>query len=154
MAEYKLGDLEFETEQEYNDATSDLKRIKALMSEYNVNTKEDALKVLELLKSEEQFKSDYGKKFLEKLKKNAGSSEQPASAAAPSGAEQIKPAETRAPKKRRRRSKRGKGIHIITRRNIIIGVAIIVILVVVKFATGISFNRDETTETKRRMVLL
>ncbi|MCR5388193.1 MAG: hypothetical protein K6E56_02985 [Lachnospiraceae bacterium] len=154
MAEYKLGDLEFETEQEYNDATSDLKRIKSLMSEYNVNTKEDALKVLELLKSEEQFKSDYGKKFLEKLKKNAGMSEQPAPAAAPSGAEQEKPAEKPAPKKRRRRSRRGKGIHIITKRNIIIGVAIIVILVVVKFATGISFNRDETTETKRRMVLL
>ncbi len=153
MAEYKLGDLEFETEQEYNDATSDLKRIKALMGEYNVNTKEDALKVLEILKGEEQFKSDYGKKFLDRLEKTGGINRK----MEPQNASAVKSDKPKSGEKsihKKRRSGKGKGIHIITKRNIIIGVAILIILVIVKFATGISFNRDETTETKRRMVLL
>ena len=31
---YKLGDLEFETEQEYREAAADLKRIKGLVDKY------------------------------------------------------------------------------------------------------------------------
>lgn len=70
---YKLGDLEFETEQEYREAAADLKRIKGLVDKYNVDDPQQAKKILASIKAHpETFRSPYGRKFVVKLEKAAG----------------------------------------------------------------------------------
>lgn len=70
---YKLGDLEFETEQEYREAAADLKRIKGLVDKYNVEDPQQARKILASIKAHpETFRSPYGRKFVVKLEKTAG----------------------------------------------------------------------------------
>ncbi len=69
---YKLGDMEFETEQEYRQAAADLKRIRELMAKYNVSDPEQAGKILAIIrKHPETFRSPYGKKFIERLERSA-----------------------------------------------------------------------------------
>ena len=70
VKKYKLGELEFETEQEYREAAGDLKRIKGLMAKYDVSNPEQARKILSSIKAHpETFRSPYGRKFVEKLEK-------------------------------------------------------------------------------------
>ena len=65
---YKLGELEFETEQEYRDAAMDLKRIKGIVDKYNPEDPQQAQKILASIKAHpETFRSPYGVKFREKL---------------------------------------------------------------------------------------
>lgn len=71
---YKLGDLEFESEQEYREAAGDLKRIKSLMAKYDVSDPGQARRILASIKAHPQtFRSPYGKKFIEKLEKASAS---------------------------------------------------------------------------------
>lgn len=65
---YKLGELEFETEQEYREAAMDLKRIKGIVDKYDPENPEQAKKILASIKAHpETFRSPYGIKFREKL---------------------------------------------------------------------------------------
>ena len=73
MAEkWKLGDLEFDTEKEYQEAAQDLKKIKVLMDRFDTAKPDGARKALEQIKGKHGFVSSYGMKFVEKLEKTAG----------------------------------------------------------------------------------
>ena len=73
MAEkWKLGDLEFDTEKEYQEAAQDLKKIKVLMDRFDTTKPDGARKALEQIKGKHVFVSSYGMKFVEKLEKTAG----------------------------------------------------------------------------------
>ncbi len=70
---YKLGDLEFDTEQEYREAAADLKRIKGLTEKYQIDDPAQAQKILTSIQAHpETFRSPYGLKFVAKLEKAAG----------------------------------------------------------------------------------
>ncbi len=70
---YKLGDYEFDTEQEYREAAIDLKRIKELMAKYDVSNPDQARRILAtILAHPESFRSPYGRKFVDKLEKSVG----------------------------------------------------------------------------------
>lgn len=70
---YKLGDMEFETEQEYREAAADLKKIRNIMAKYNVKDPSQAQLILTSIQSHPQaFQSPYGKKFKDQLEKTAG----------------------------------------------------------------------------------
>ena len=93
---YKLGELEFETEQEYREAAADLKRIKGLVDKYNVEDPEQAKKILASIQAHpDTFRSPYGRKFVAKLQKAAGLAP---TAAASAGAGDDKAAAKRAKK--------------------------------------------------------
>lgn len=93
---YKLGDLEFETEQEYREAAADLKRIKGLVDKYNVEDPQQAAKILASIKAHpETFRSPYGRKFVVKLEKAAN-----ISSAAPSEINIGKTEKQKKPEKR------------------------------------------------------
>ncbi len=69
---YKLGELEFETEQEYREAAMDLKRMKGIVDKYDPEDPEQAKKILASIKAHpETFRSPYGIKFREKLESAA-----------------------------------------------------------------------------------
>ena len=86
---YKLGDLTFDTEQEYREAAMDLKRIKGLMDRYNVEDPEQAKKILQSVKAHpETFRSPYGQKFVVKLEQTAGAASAPSAASRPLFAQQ------------------------------------------------------------------
>ena len=74
MAEktWKLGDLEFKSEQEYLDASKDLKKIKIIMQKYDITNPAEARAVLEEIADKPVFASGYGLKFVERLEKTAG----------------------------------------------------------------------------------
>lgn len=93
MAKYKLGDYEFETEQEYREAAADLKRIKGLTDKYDINNQQQAAKILEFIKGHpETFRSPYGRRFIHKLEASAGRTQ-------PSGYGQTGPAKGMQPQK-------------------------------------------------------
>ncbi len=72
---YKLGELEFNTEQEYREAALDLKRIKELMAKYDLSNPEQSRRILTTIRAHpESFRSPYGKKFVEKLERTVGKS--------------------------------------------------------------------------------
>ncbi|MDD6037323.1 MAG: hypothetical protein PUD20_00780 [bacterium] len=142
---WKLGDLEFDTEQEYKDATQDLKKIKEIMDAHDITKPREAKAVLDELKREPKFLSAYGEKFVEKLEKTAesltGSKKQPKKSQTQNRAKVKKPV------------KENK-IHIITRRNIIIGVVIIALLVLAKlFVPGLLEKKGEEEQIHRNLVL-
>lgn len=128
---YKLGELEFDTEQEYRDAALDLKRIKELMAKYDITSPEQAGKILTTIKAHpEAFRSPYGRKFVEKLEKAAS---RPA-APVPSKETETKQADGRKPQeqggRRNGRKTDGSGtqkekFQIFTIRNFVIGIIII-----------------------------
>ena len=73
MAEkWKLGDLEFDTEKEYQEAAQDLKKIKVLMDRFDTTKPDGARKALDQIKGKHVIVSSYGMKFVEKLEKTAG----------------------------------------------------------------------------------
>ena len=72
MADYRIGDLKFDTEEEYRAAKADLERIKDIMSSFDTKSKDGAKAALDSLSGEPGFESDYGRKFIEKLQRTAG----------------------------------------------------------------------------------
>ena len=119
---WKLGDLEFDSEQEYLDASSDLKKIKAIMEKHDITKPAEAKKVLRQIADKPVFSSSYGLKFVEKLEKTAAGESTPETV--PASKEQDE----------NKRKNKKKKVHIITKRNIVIGTVIIVLLVAAKFA--------------------
>lgn len=171
---YKLGELEFETEQEYREAAGDLKRIKGLMSKYDVSNPEQARKILASIKAHpETFRSPYGRKFVEKLEKTVSRpvsvtpiTEEPAAASRSvpgvSAATQKKENGKREKRKREKPPKAESGakkekLQIFTIRNFIIGIIIVAGIVVFSlFAPRLfSLNNNSTDSSsvvKRNMV--
>lgn len=156
MAEktWKLGDLEFETEQEYLDASRDLKKIKLIMQKYDVTKPADARMILKEIADKPVFASSYGLKFVEKLEKTANSG--PAvKIAETTGATGAQSRQKAAPAK----EKKEKKVHIITKRNILIGVIIIGLAVGAKFLIPVvmpqlSGEQGRPTEDVRRNLVL
>ena len=73
---WKLGDLEFDSEQEYLDASKDLKKIRSIMENHDITKPAEAKAVLKELAGKPVFVSSYGLKFVEKLEKTvAGANE-------------------------------------------------------------------------------
>jgi len=166
---YKLGDLEFETEQEYREAAADLKRIKGLVDKYNVDDLQQAKKILASIKAHpETFRSPYGKKFVVKLEKAAGVTGAPLSDTG-TQTEKKDRKEKREKKARRKSEKPAKRVQsstdgtekekfqIFTPRNFAIGVVIVACVVVFSiFAPRLfSFNNsgDNNGDIRRNMVI-
>lgn len=168
---YKLGDLTFDTEQEYREAAMDLKRIKGLMEKYDVENPEQAKKILMSVKAHpETFRSPYGQKFIVKLERAAGidTSQAAGSSAAPAGfrarpvLEEDKAENKRAKKEKKQKEKKQKEknqkekFQIFTPRNFAIGVVIVACVVVFSvFAPRLfSLNNsgDSNGDIRRNMV--
>lgn len=165
---YKLGELEFETEQEYREAALDLKRIKELMAKYDVANPEQAGRILATIKAHpESFRSPYGRKFVEKLEKAVGR----AAAPVPGGTASRMPSGQEAgsaekePRKKREKKKKEKtaadGVkkekfQIFTVRNFVIGIIIIAGIVVFSLLAPKLFSMNNGTDSngdiKRTMV--
>ena len=151
MAEkkWKLGDLEFDSEQEYLDASQDLKKIKSIMEKHDITKPKEAEAVLKEVTDKPVFVSSYGLKFVEKLEKTvAGAKEKSASVA---GGEKV-------PEKAAKKKKEKK-VHIITKRNIVIGAVIIAVLVAAKFVVplvmpGLAAQEGEEKENIHRNLVL
>lgn len=141
---WKLGDLEFDSEQEYLEASKDLKKIKLIMEKHDITKPEEARSVLKELSGRQTFTSSYGKKFIEKLEKTAGK----AAGAPPAGNA-----------KKTAKKKKEKKVHIITKRNIAIGAVIIAVLVAAKFVVPrvlpqlTSQEGEEKEDVHRNLVL-
>ena len=149
MAEkkWKLGDLEFDSEQEYLDASKDLKKIKAIMEKYDISKPEEAKAVLREMGDEPVFVSSYGRKFVEKLEKTAAAKKTDVTPKAP------------AKKSAEKTVKKEKKVHIITKRNILIGTILIAVLVAAKFAIpvlmpGLGTQQGEEKENIHRNLVL
>ncbi len=197
MAEkkWKLGELEFDTEQEYLNASKDLKKIKLIMQKYDITKPADARAVLKEITDKPVFVSSYGLRFVEKLEKTAGPVSDAKSANTKSTAgKQHKDASHRQDKgtaARQNKSPAGiqdkgaagrqnkstvsgksggkkakppkeskeKNIHIITKRNIIIGVVIIALAVSAKFLIPVVLPQltgesgEQAGDTHRNLVL-
>lgn len=139
MAEkkWKLGDLEFDSEQEYLEASKDLKKIKLIMERRDITKPEEAKRVLNELSGKETFASSYGKKFIEKLEKTAAGGK---AAGAPTASNTKKTA----------KKKKEKKVHIITKRNIVIGAVIIAVLVAAKFVVPLVLPQFSTQEGEEK----
>jgi hypothetical protein len=124
---WKLGELEFDSELEYMAASQDLKRIKLIMERHDVAKPAEARAVLKELENSPPFASDYGMKFVEKLEKTAAN----VGAKNTAKPEHASKAGKKAPAKKEIKEKK---VHIITRRNILIGAVIILVLVGAKIA--------------------
>lgn len=149
---YKLGDIQFDTKEQLLAASSDLKRINELMKSHDTKNPDEAKILLDMLENEPGFSSDYGAKFVEKLKKTANvidpviaAPTKPKSESSHIIGDKVK---NTAEAKKVRESKKepvakkkrsGAKIHLLTRRNIIIVavIAVIAATVSVLFATGI-----------------
>ena len=129
MADYRIGDLEFNNEEEYKAAKADLEKIKEIMASYDVKTKSGAREALDSLGKEPGFGSDYGRKFMERLEKTAGTSGKSGEVVSKKQAAGKKnPGKKPAKKAAAKTSKSGSSVHIITKRNIaIVAVAVLVI---------------------------
>ena len=142
---WKLGDLEFDSEQEYLDASRDLKKIKLIMEKHDITKPSEAKAVLKEITDKPVFASSYGLKFVEKLEKTvAGAKTESASAAG----------SDKAPAKAAKKKKEKK-VHIITKRNILIGTILIAVLVAAKFAIpvlmpGLGTQQGEEKENIHR----
>lgn len=141
---WKLGDLEFDSEQEYLEASKDLKKIKLIMEKHDITKPEEARSVLKELSGKQTFTSSYGKKFIEKLEKTAGK----VAGAPPAGNA-----------KKAAKKKKEKKVHIITKRNIAIGAVIIAVLVAAKFVVPLVLPQltaqegEEKENVHRNLVL-
>lgn len=132
---WKLGDLEFDSEQEYLEASKDLKKIKLIMEKHDITKPEEARRVLNELSGKQTFVSSYGKKFIEKLEKTAGGK----TAGTPT-----------ANVKKTVKKKNEKKVHIITKRNIAIGAVIIALLVAAKFVVPLVLPQFSTQEGEEK----
>lgn len=154
MAEkkWKLGDLEFDSEKEYLDATKDLKKIKQIMEEHDITKPQEARIVLKEVTGKPVFVSSYGLKFVEKLEKTVAEAQSPQSAS--NGKEKKKK-----PEKKRTAKQSEKKVHIITHRNIWIGAVIIAVLVAARFAVPqilplLTGDQQESSEDIHRNLVL
>lgn len=146
---WKLGDLEFDSEKEYQDATKDLKKIKKIMEQHDITVPAEARIVLKELEGQPVFVSDYGLKFVEKLEKTVTGERTPDKA--PASKPDDRPAKT---------VKKEKKVHIITKRNIAIGMVLILLLVAARFAAPQLFPQafggasgEESENIERNLVL-
>ena len=119
---WKLGDLEFDSEQEYLDASKDLKKIRSIMENHDITKPAEAKAVLKELAGKPVFVSSYGLKFVEKLEKTVAGAN-----------EKHPPSAPDEKKERATQKKKEKKVHIITKRNIVIGAVIIAVLVAARF---------------------
>lgn len=176
---FKLGDLEFESEQEYREAAGDLKRIKSLMAKYDISDPSQARRILASIKAHPQtFRSPYGKKFVEKLEKTSRSMDALAFTADKSvktpqaerpttpykenlRTKEKSPKEKPIKEKKFRRKKQANSqtndkIQIFTVRNFVIGVIVIVGIVAFSLAAPRLFSlnngSDNNDDIKRTMV--
>ena len=164
---YKLGDLEFDTEQEYREAAADLKRIKGLVDKYNVDDPEQAKKILASIKAHpDTFQSPYGMKFVVRLERSAGiTSAPPADKKSDKTTEkQERKAEKEKKKKEKRLAKlkeanakdsQKEKFQIFTPRNFAIGVVIVACVVFSVFAPRLfklNNNGDSNGDIRRTMV--
>lgn len=148
---WKLGDLEFDSEKEYLEASKDLRKIKLIMEKHDISKPAEARRVLDELSGKQAFVSSYGMKFMEKLEKTAAEST-------------TVSAQTKAAGKKSKAAsaKKEKKVHIITRRNIVIGVVLIALLVGGKFAypyiapyvSGLLPEEKEQKESVHRNLVL
>ena len=144
---WKLGDLEFDSEKEYLDASRDLKKIKAIMEKHDITKPEEAKAVLKEITGKPVFVSSYGLKFVEKLENTAAGAK---------GAQVKKtPGTDQVPAKKKKEKK----VHIITKRNIAIGAVVIAVLVAAKFAVpmvmpGLITQEGEDKENVHRNLVL
>lgn len=140
MAEkkWKLGDLEFDSEQEYLDASGDLKKIKAIMEKRDITKPAEAKAVLREIANKPVFASSYGLKFVEKLEKTAARATEPP--AVPQKEKEAAHTE----------KKKEKKVHIITKRNIAIGVVIIAVIVAAKFVVPLVMPELLTQESEKK----
>lgn len=163
---WKLGDSEFDTEEEYLDASKDLMKIKHFMEKYDTNTVDGARAVLKEVENKPVFTSSYGMKFIEKLEKTAkgaSASEKLVDdamsvmnkGAGAAGQESTKKGKkAKKEKKSQKKPKKEKKVHIITRRNILIGAVIIAVLVLAKvFVPGFLVKKENTESIHRNLVL-
>lgn len=172
---YKLGDLEFESEEEYREAAGDLKRIKSLMAKYDVSDPGQARRILASIKAHPQtFRSPYGKKFIEKLEKASASmdalaftaentAKKPQTGRQETQVKEKPPKEKRIKEKRPRKQKepqadgqqKGK-LQIFTVRNFVIGIVVIVGIVAFSLAAPRLFSLNDgsnnNNDIKRTMV--
>jgi len=168
---YKLGELEFETEQEYREAAADLKRIKGLVDKYHVEDPQQAKKILASIKAHpDTFRSPYGRKFVAKLEKAAGIVPAPTAAADKKAEKAAAKKEKKEKKEQEKREKRlakirekGPGdsaqkekFQIFTPRNFAIGVVIVACVVVFSiFAPrlfSLNSSPDSNGDIRRNMV--
>lgn len=170
---YKLGELEFETEQEYREAAADLKRIKGLVDKYQVEDPQQAKKILASIKAHpETFRSPYGRKFVAKLEKAAGIAPAltPAAAADSKAEKAAAKKEKKEKREQERREKRLAKIReksaegstekekfqIFTPRNFAIGVVIVACVVVFSiFAPrlfSLNSSGDSNGDIRKNMV--
>ena len=155
MAEkkWKLGDLEFDSETEYLNATKDLKKIKQIMDKHDVTKPEEARIVLKEVAGKPVFVSSYGLKFVEKLEKTAAEGQ-------PSSADQKKTDNKHTRSGADHTAKKGeKKVHIITHRNIWIGAVIIALLVAARFIVPqvmpyLTGSSQESSEDVHRNLVL
>lgn len=152
MAEkWKLGDLEFDTEKEYQEAAQDLKKIKVLMDRFDTTKPDGARKALEQIKGKHVFVSSYGMKFVEKLEKTAGvGSVSQATKKTPAAAGKKQQKKPEKPKKKKEKEKH---VHIITKRNLMIGAVVIVVLILVKIFMPNIFSGSGDDNMHRTLVL-
>ena len=145
---WKLGDLEFDSEQEYLDASKDLKKIKSIMEKHDITKPAEAKAVLREIADKPVFVSSYGLKFVEKLEKTVA------------GAKEMQASSVSDEKKgRTAKKKKEKKVHIITKRNIVIGAVIIAVLIAAKFAVPfvmpqLAVQEDEQKENVHRNLVL
>lgn len=132
---WKLGDLEFDSEQEFLDASKDLKKIKLIMEKHDITKPAEARRVINELSGKQAFVSSYGKKFIEKLEKTAAGTAQPANEGKKSKAVPVK---------------KEKKVHIVTKRNIAIGAVIIAVLVAAKFVVPLVLPQFSTQEGEEK----
>lgn len=169
---YKLGELEFETEQEYRDAAMDLKRIKGIVDKYNPEDPQQAQKILASIKAHpETFRSPYGVKFREKLEaaaaRGTGGSTAADSRPKPQKAEKEKSGKFSFARKGKSNDKpartkdRDSGaekekFQVFTPRNFAIGVVIVACVVIFSIFSPrlFSFNSsgDSNGDIRRNMV--
>ncbi len=165
---YKLGDLEFDTEQEYREAAADLKRIKGLVDKYNVDDPEQAKKILASIKAHpDTFRSPYGMKFVVRLERAAGITSAPPADKKPDKTteKQERKAEKEKKKKEKRLAKlkeanakdsQKEKFQIFTPRNFAIGVVIVACVVVFSVFAPRLFklnnNGDSNGDIRRTMV--
>lgn len=163
---YKLGDLEFKTEQEYQEAAADLKRIKGLTDKYDISNPEQAGKILAFIKTKpDTFRSPYGRKFIEKLEAVSGKA--PKAPGASPGYKAAQPSQGKsgkaAEKEKKRQQKAAKEggaekekFQIFTPRNFAIGVVIVACVVVFSvFAPrlfSLNSSGDSNGDIRRNMV--
>ena len=163
---YRLGDMEFDTEEEYKAAATDLKVIKGIMDQFNINDPEQAKKILASIQSHPgSLSSSYGKKFIARLEKVAGVKIQQAGIPGEDEkigkkAKSVKQKKEKKPREKKKKEPAKKispgNIRIFTVRNFAIG--IIIIVGIVAFSVfgpklfSMNGEKADSSDVRRNMV--